>query len=346
MDDPMTFDEALAESATAPRRHILLGNGFSIAWSRDAFSYDRLRDKADLSSLSCDEDAIFDALSTSDFEIVIDRLGAMSSLLGVYEPESPLAITATADADVIREALAVALAGNHPDIVSAITADQYRSARRFLQHFACVYSVNYDLLLYWTTLQDEIDELKVVDDDGFRADREDPDAEWVTWDNVGSRRSQDVHYLHGALHLFDAGDRLKKLTWVRTSMPLLEQIRTALARGEYPLVVTEGASSEKLRKIDHSAYLSGSYRSFGNIGGALFVYGHSLAENDNHILDLIVRSKVTDLYVSLYGKPSNNANRRIRRRAQQLVDQRYTETQGKKPLSVGFYDASTVGVWG
>lgn len=345
MNEFLSFDEALNRSAGA-KRHLLLGNGFSMGWNRDAFSYETLRQKADLTSLSCDGDALFDALHTSDFEVVIDRLGGMGSLLGVYEPGAALIDQSAADAEIIREALAVALAGHHPDHVGAVLAKQYLAARRFLQHFDRVFSVNYDLLLYWSTLQDEIDDLEVVGDDGFRDDPDDEGADWVTWDNAGSRRNQTVHYLHGALHLFDAGDRLKKLTWKRTAVPLLDQIREALGRGEYPLVVTEGTSAEKLRKIDHSAYLSGSYRSFGNIQHALFIYGHSLAENDDHILNLIVRGKVSRLYISLYGDPEGPNNRRIRKRAQQMADGRLIRTDGKKPLAVHYYEADSAAVWG
>lgn len=40
------------------RRHLLLGNGFSMAWKASAFSYASLRSKADMSALSCDGDRL------------------------------------------------------------------------------------------------------------------------------------------------------------------------------------------------------------------------------------------------------------------------------------------------
>jgi Domain of unknown function (DUF4917) len=340
----LTFAQALKRS-DANKRHLLLGNGFSIAWKSSAFSYGSLRDKADLSAMSCDGDELFRVLGTNDFEQVIEGLKAVEKILPGYDPDSGIGGRIASDADVIREALATALAAKHPDNVGVVSTAQYGAARSFLRHFDRVYSVNYDLLLYWCTLQ-ETDELEVVGDDGFRADPDDPDAEWVTWDNIGSRSTQDVHYLHGALHLFDAGDRLKKLTWIRTSVPLLDQIRFALDRGEYPLVVTEGSSAEKLARLDHSAYLSGSYRSFGNIGGDLFIHGHSLSANDEHILEAIVRSKVSRIFVSLHGNPESQRNRGLRRRAQQLVDKRSNRSRGKKSLALAFYDSGSARVWG
>jgi len=245
----LSYSDVLSKEVQG-KKHLLLGNGFSMAWKASAFSYASLRSKADLGSLSCDGDLLFEALETNDFEIVIDRLGALHRLLQVYEPSSSLINRASLDAGAIRDALAAALAANHPHNVAAIPNAQYTAARRFLAPFDCIYSVTYDLLLYWSTLHTEADMLDVAGDDGFRTDREDPDAEWVTWDNIGTRRSQNVHYLHGALHLFDAGDRLKKLTWKRTSVPLVDQVRTALARNEFRSWLLRGPPVKRLHGLN------------------------------------------------------------------------------------------------
>ena len=116
----------------------------------------------------------------------------------------------------------------------------------------------------------------------------------VVWDNGGT--SQSVHYLHGALHLFDAGNELQKFTWTKTGIKLLDQIRGALNAGLLPLFVAEGTSNDKLTKINHSGYLSRARRSFANIGGSLFIHGHSLSDNDDHIIGLIPETKVNKLF--------------------------------------------------
>lgn len=342
---PPTFQEALSQKVKG-KKSLLLGNGFSMAWKASAFSYGSLRKKADLSGLSCDGKMLFDALETNDFEIVIERLEAMDRLLSVYDPRSSLSTKVANDASIIRDALAKALAVNHPDNVSSIPDQQYVASREFLKHFACIYSVNYDLLLYWSTLQTGVDSLRIAGNDGFGSDPDEPEADWVTWDNIATRRYQTVHYLHGALHLFDAGDRLKKLTWIRTSIPLLNQIRKALDEGHYPLVVTEGSSAQKVAKIEHSAYLSGSYRSLGNIGGHLIVFGHGLGQNDDHILEAIVRSNVLRLSVSMHGNPESQRNQQLQQRARQLADRRHIKSDGKKPLAVDFFDAASASPWG
>ena len=101
-----------------------------------------------------------------------------------------------------------------------------------------------------------------------------------------------------------------------------------------------------MARIEHSAYLSGSYRSFGNIGGHLVVFGHGLANNDDHILEAIVRSKVSRLSVSLYGDSDLPRNRQLRERAHQLAERRHIATNGKRNLQVDFFDAESAAPWG
>src|SRR6202035_1072609 len=134
-------------------------------------------------------------------------------------------------------------------------------------------------------------------DDGFRTPNE-GSTDFVSWD-IEKTDSQNLFYLHGALHIFDAGSELQKFTWINTGIKLIEQIRNALDDKKFPLFVSEGTSSEKMDKIMHSNYLSRGMRSFSKIGGNLFIYGHSLADNDKHILNLIPKSKIKRLFVSL-----------------------------------------------
>jgi hypothetical protein len=149
------------------------------------------------------------------------------------------------DADGLREVLVQAIASNHPSRPHDVTQDQYEHARAFLLNFHRIYTVNYDLLLYWTLMQEEL--LPAVRcDDGFRT----PDAgptDYVTWD-IDGRHEQNVYYLHGALHIFDAGHELKKYTWKNTGVPLIDQIRAALSSNLFPLFVSEEKAATRLRR--------------------------------------------------------------------------------------------------
>lgn len=347
----LSFQQALADSKHIKgKRHLLLGNGFSIACRPEAFQYGRLVEAADFSSLSVDATALFEFAGTSDFERAIEALRTTEEIVNLYGSSDRSSLVARLDSDirVLRNALAEALSKRHPDNVGEISKNEYESARNFLAHFdGNLYTVSYDLLLYWTLMQEF--EPVIKSDDGFREDPDDPDAEWVTWDGFAGHE-QRIYHLHGGLHLYDAGSFLKKLTWSRSGTALVEQIRDALDSAIYPLVVTEGLSTEKLRHIEHSPYLHRGLKSLVSCGGSLFIHGHSLADNDEHVLRRIEEGKIQALYISLHGDPTSAESVRIQNRAQLMSERRDAHESPKqqryrRPLTVKFYDAETASVW-
>ena len=339
MPDVVSFAEAL-EHLPNVKKHVLLGNGFSRACRDDIFSYDALFNQADFDNLSPTSRMAFDALGTTDFEVVMRALRNAATLVRVYAQENPaLAERLRADADSLRNLLAETIARSHPDRPSDISLDRYGACRTFLSLFKRIYTVSYDLLLYWALMQEEIAP-DIDSDDGFRQPEEGPE-EYVTWD-VQKTDSQSVFYLHGALHIFDAGAELQKFTWSNTGIALLDQIREALRTDRFPLFVAEGDSESKLARIQHSGYLNRGYRSFASIGGVLFVFGLSFAEKDEHILELLDNGKVKHLLISLHGNSDSAENRRIVQRAELMQQRRHR----RYPLELTFFDAASANVWG
>lgn len=337
MTHVLSFAEALAETDGTKRR-LLLGNGFSRACRDDIFAYGALFDRADFEALSPNARAAFDALGTRDFEKVMTALRDASTLLRLYSKEpSVLPSTLESDADGLRDVLVKAIADSHPSYPGEIADEAYSACRRFLAPFESIYTVNYDLLLYWAQMHGDATILS--HDDGFRTP-ETGRTEYMTWD-IEKTDTQNTHYLHGGLHIFDTGAELVKYTWINTGIRLIDQIRDALAANKFPVFVSEGDSASKLARIRHSDFLSRSYRSFAKIGGTLFVYGLSFADNDEHILTLIARGRVKALYVSIFGDPESADNQRIIRRALDLGSGRHKGT-----LSVRFFDAGSAAVWG
>lgn len=336
----LSFQESIHRAGD--RKHLLLGNGFSISLKPDIFSYGSLFGNADFSEVP-HADALFKSLGTQDFEDVIRLLVDMVKALPNYKESSPeLVQQVERDTAAIKKILADAIAKNHPDRPYDIANEQYASCRSFLSHFDHIYTLNYDVLLYWALMHDEVDKLQIRCDDGFRHPEGNEDAPYVSWQDSNS---PTVHFLHGALHIFDAGHEITKYTWSKTDIAIVDQIRAALDDEKYPLFVAEGYSQDKLDKIMHSAYLHKALRSFASIGGALFVFGHSFDDNDDHILGKIPTGKITDLYVGLYGDPDSESNKRIIRKAQRFADER-AEIPRKRPLNVQLYDASSAAVWG
>ena len=339
-----TFEKAMEAISGAKQTVLLLGNGFSIALKTDIFTYGSLYENANLDALP-NVKKLFDILETKDFEIVIKHLQDAATVVQAYKPDETALITSLRDdASKLKDVLVATIAERHPDRPYNVAKEQYAACRAFLSRFGRLFTLNYDVLLYWALMQDEVDELHFNHDDGFRHPEGNPDQPWVSWQQANSAT---VSYLHGALHLFDAGAEITKYTWSKTEMPIVDQVRAALGEEKYPIFVSEGSSESKRTRIMHSAYLHKALRSFESYcnpaGNAVVIYGHSLAKNDEHVLRYIAHGRAKWLLVSLYGDPNSGANLEIIGRAQQLANSRRSE---RYPLEVIFYDAASAKVWG
>jgi hypothetical protein len=225
-------------------KHLLLGNGFSIALKPDIFTYGSLYENADFSKAP-HVTKLFDALKTQDFEVVIKHLQDAATVVEVYRPSAvTLARSLRNDAAAIKDALVTAIAKRHPDRPYDVKPEQYAACRAFLSRFEHIFTLNYDVLLYWALMQSEVDSLQINHDDGFRHPEDDPDQPWVSWQQ-GNQAT--VCYLHGALHLFDAGSEITKYTWSKTDKPIVEQIRSALDEEKYPLSFPKAVARAKRR---------------------------------------------------------------------------------------------------
>ena len=351
----VSFADAIGDSAQFSKRHLLLGNGFSIACRADIFHYGSLFAQADFSAVP-EVIAVFEALETQDFEAAIRALEIAAAILPRYLPSDGATVAKMlVHAAALKEILVQTIAGNHPHIPSDIPDEKFWACRQFLAHFlagdkaGCVFTLNYDLLLYWTLMHEDMPfggRLNLATNDGFGNDEDAPDAEYVVWQGETNAHSASVMFLHGALHLFDSGKELLKYTWIRKGVPLLDQAREALANDSYPLFVAEGTSAQKKTKIRHNAYLYQGFKQFtaNAMQGkhCMFIFGHSLAENDDHILNRIGRGRCKKIYVGIFGDPLSSPNQQIIARAKGLADLR----EAKWPLDVAFYDAASAKIWG
>lgn len=340
----ISFEDAWDSVEGLKHRYLLLGNGFSIALKPNIFTYGSLFENADFSATP-KVPLIFEALGTTDFEVVIKHLLDSARILEVYRPKlENLIRRLRSDAAKIKDILVQAIAKGHPDRPYDIDPKQYAACRRFLNRFGHIYTLNYDVLLYWTLMQSEVDGMDLRRDDGFRHP-DDPDDPYVSWQQANS---PTVHYLHGALHLFDAGSEIIKYTWSKTDVPIVEQIRTALDEERYPLFVAEGDSTSKQERILHNGYLHKALRSFESAcdqsNAALVIFGHSLASNDRHVLRFIAKGKIPSVLISVFGDASSPWNREVERNALQLVADR-TSFRSRHPLQISFFDAESAHVW-
>jgi hypothetical protein len=345
MSTPKVIDFAEALKRTDPKkRKLLLGNGFSMAWNPKVFAYGSLFDAAK-GKMSTGARTAFAALKTSNFELVMRALRDASKIVAAADSKfAKLAKELEDNAGEVREALIKTVAENHPDVPMDVTDDEAAACRKFLSNFECWYTLNYDLLLYWVLMREQVTpSLKLTPDDGFRMPYSGPD-EYVSWEVERSNR-QTLHYLHGGLHIFDTGGEFQKYTWINTGVRLIEQIRDALGKGKVPLFVSEGSSAEKREHILHNGFLHRPLRSLSNIGGSLFLYGVSLAENDDHILKQIERgTNALTVAVGLY-KGKTGYDKKVIQRAEAIKAARDAHNS-QKPIDLIFYDSTSANVWG
>lgn len=108
------YEDALAWATEAGgNRHVLLGNGFSMAYSPSLFGYGALAAKAEQSEyLSAEVAQLMDALGTPDFEATMHTLeAAIATLTVLDEPGHRSTIDWLRGAvDELREALAQSIA--------------------------------------------------------------------------------------------------------------------------------------------------------------------------------------------------------------------------------------------
>lgn len=322
-DMTIPFNDAIALSNA--NRSLLIGNGFSIAQAGAQFSYASLLDKTGLQAGDPVRN-VFTALNTVDFELVMQALQHAAQIEDAYG-EAARGTLFRNDAAAVREALIHAVREVHPGISFEIPQAQRDRCGDFLRSFGNVFTINYDLLLYWVILKMGGN----LFTDGFGLGNE-----------VGGFRTFsesglcNTFYLHGALHLFLEEERETQKRVATTGAIISDIADTIRVRGQLPLFVSEGTSVQKMARINSVPYLRFSYDKLKALQGSLFVYGHSMAENDYHLYNAIFESGIDRLFVCVY-KPDENLQS-----ARERLAQFRERNQG---IEVSYVDSSSVQVW-
>lgn len=340
-----SFDDVLASIKKNPKRefHLLLGNGFSVAYDPNIFSYNALHDfvkKLDDKDLS----TILSVIETRNFEVIMQYLDHFSALLDAFGADPALKKRVDAASAKLKKSLLDAVKALHPEHVFKVPEDQSKACAAFLKTFVAtggnIFSTNYDLLLYWVLMRNNLFEhidgcgRELLNDTGEYMKPEDQIWSGLIW---GKHRSkQNVFYLHGALPFFDNGVEVVKEEYTIYNY-LLENISTRMEKGEYPIFVTAGDGQQKLKHITHNQYLTYCYDTFSQAEGSLVTFGFGFGPYDEHIIDAINKAakrkppqKLWSLYIGVYSDD----------------DKKYIEQiEGKFRCKVHIFDAKTVKVW-
>lgn len=324
--------------------HLLLGNGFSMAYDSTIFSYNALHNfiaKLDDDLLS----KLFEIIKTKNFEMIMQQLDNFAALIDAFGSDTRLKNKVKTAAKKLKKSLLEAVKTLHPEHVFTVPQEKSDACAKFLKVFldtnGHIYTTNYDLLLYWVLMRNQI--MKSVD--GFGRNREKPD-EFVAKEELEYselrwgkyKDEQDIFYVHGALPLFDTGVEIVKEEY-DSQHYLLENISDRIDKGEYPIFVTAGNGREKLTRIMHNRYLSHCYDSLSTATGSLVTFGFNFGENDDHIIDAInvaakhgkkLFPKLLSIYIGVYSDTDRLHIEKIEKRFK---------------CKVHIYDAKTANVW-
>ena len=152
MPEIRPFGEALAATKTDGKRHVLLGNGFSIG-ANSQFAYGTLYEQAKRANLPSRVVELFERYGTTNFEQVLHHLDEGQWLADHYGlagsgTERPMA----KDYESLKDALVDAISNTHPATPNDIDEDKFQSSSQFLNSFKSIFTINYDLLLYWASM--------------------------------------------------------------------------------------------------------------------------------------------------------------------------------------------------
>jgi len=298
-------------------RHLLFGNGFSMAYDSNIFSYNALSDfivKTEDPLLT----QLFDKLNTKNFELIMQQLDNFCEIAEIFSEDNELVPKIKSVSEKLKTSLIEAVKELHPEHVFKIPESKSQSCIQFLQDYLArggfVFSTNYDILLYWVLMRNKAQNAI----DGFGRDLEtdldpenyiDPDdLEYSELRWGKHKEEQTIYHLHGTLPVFDTGIHIIKAEYDNSHF-LLENIKTRINNKEYPIFVTAGNGNEKLTHIMHNKYLTYCYEQLCKVEGSLVTFGFNFGEYDRHIIDAIniatkqgrkMGNKLHSVYVGVY----------------------------------------------
>jgi hypothetical protein len=339
----ITFAEVVASIKRNASRpfSLLLGNGFSMSYAPNIFSYSALHGFVD----TIDNDllkGLFKVVDTHDFERVMQQLDTFAALGDVLGIDAALKNRIEVARMDLKNSLIDAIRALHPEHVYTIPEAKCAACvaflRLFLESKGSLFTTNYDLLLYWVLMRGGLPSI-----DGFGRDRESPDEyvrpEELEYSELRWGRNaagQNVHYVHGALPLFDTGVEIVKEQYAEGY--LLEQITKRIDDGDYPVFVTAGDANQKLTHIRHNSYLQNSYEALASLDGSLVTFGFNFGLQDAHIVAALQRAatqpiahRLRSIYIGAYSDDDAD-------RAAGLASQ--------LKCKVHVFDSKTAGVWG
>jgi hypothetical protein len=298
---------------------ILIGNGASIAVSKK-FLYKSIFTQAKSQKkdpLNEKDVSLFNSMESHNFEKILSYLAIakiVNEALGINKEEIEDRYHA------IQNALIEAVHNIHIPHYK-IGTEKLKVIRDELENYKYIYSLNYDLLIYWAIMA-------FKEGSGFK------DYFWSSVFDISDveirGKATCVLYLHGSLlhYRLPSGETKKRKN--RDGTDLLTSFGLDTSGYEVPLFVTEGTASDKLSSIYRSDYLSFALSTFSEHEDPLVIFGCSLGENDKHLINAINNWQSRKLAIAIF-----------RQTDEDVIKQKAHYFQLFKNPDITFFDATT-----
>ncbi len=300
----MRFSKELEKKGS---KSVILGNGFGISYDiatgNNSFNWDTLLDLCDIEEGS----QIHQLLSENhfDFELVHQKMNNAIDVINMYSEKTELVEKLEEQIQFLRAQLIIAVSRSHPssfttecgNVESKKRQKRVGKCRKFLLNFDTVFSLNYDLLLYWVRCFEK----NFLGNDSF--DKIDGELVFCRDDDA------DFLFPHGSLFTYRDGVGATKCRSSRAH-PILARLEENINRGKFPMCVSEGTGEQKLEAIKSNYYLNFSYNQIKESQGTIFTFGCSFLDSkDDHIIKAMLKSPAERIIVGEYKPSKRNFHR-------------------------------------
>ena len=145
------YEDVIADLKRKKRRcHLLLGNGFSMSYDPDIFSYNALHNF--IANLDNDlTNKLFEIVKTKNFEVVLQQLENFCELIDAFGSDTELLERVRGASDGLKKSLIDAIGKLHPEHVFKVSEGESACCAQFLSTFlengGNIFTTNYDILL-------------------------------------------------------------------------------------------------------------------------------------------------------------------------------------------------------
>ena len=214
----------------------------------------------------------------------------------------------------------------------------------FMTRFDTVLSLNYDLLVYWAMLEGRAKHGNWLKDCFIQEGRFDNDYAPLR-EPYNAEGATLVFYPHGSLILATTlfGEEVK-LSRVGDERLLDRILKTWQEEDCTPLFVSEGETRKKLQAIRRSPYLKAVYDcEVATITDSLVIYGWSFGDQDEHILQGIIRKGIGRMAISVH-TASGRSQHFCGETETKIRDMEETLRKNEE-CEIVFFDSESDGVW-